>query len=165
MVRAAPCQSAPTRRCPARRENAHEPSSARGIARQLPPLAACLHHLQHRVHHPALFMLSRSASGVTPCPWFVQQRLQPHPLLIAQIARLHAPTLSTQALSAYSFQASFASFWTGSQEVREWPMVVGGGFEDDTAEILQTVEEVGRARNSTPVLGRIRRLTRTSRWP
>jgi hypothetical protein len=52
---------------------------------------------------------------VTPCPWFVQQRLQPHPLLVTQIARVHVPTLSTQALSAYSFQGSFASFWTGSK--------------------------------------------------
>ncbi len=86
----------------------------REIARQLPPLAACLHHIQHRVHHPALFMLARSTAGVTPCTWFVQQRLQPHPLLVGQIARVHAPTLSTQTLSAYSFQGSFASFWTGS---------------------------------------------------
>ncbi len=87
----------------------------REIARQLPPLAACLHHIQHRVHHPAPFMLARSAAGVTPCTWFVQQRLQPHPLLVGQIARVHAPTLSTQTLSAYSFQGSFASFWTGSK--------------------------------------------------
>ena len=89
----------------------------REIARQLPPLAACLHHIQHRVHHPALFMLARSTAGVTPCTWFVQQRLQPHPLLVGQIARVHAPTLSTQTLSAYSFQGSFASFWTGSYNI------------------------------------------------
>lgn len=60
-------------------------------------------------------MLSRPASSVTPSPGFVQQRLQPVPLLVGQIARVHAPTLSTQHLSAYSFQGSFASFWTDSK--------------------------------------------------
>jgi hypothetical protein len=75
-------------------------------------------------------MLSRPASSVTPSPGFVPQRLQPVPLLVGQIARVHAPTLSTQHLSAYSFQGSFASFWTDSQttrglEVKKLAVMVG----------------------------------------
>src|ERR1035438_7308564 len=56
----------------------------RKIARQLTPLTAGFHHVQQGIHYPALLMLPRPASRVTPTSRFVQQRTEPGPLLVRQ---------------------------------------------------------------------------------
>jgi hypothetical protein len=53
---------------------------------------------------------------VTLTSRFVQQRQQPGPLPIRQIARIHENTLPVADLSAYSFYGSLDSFWTDSKD-------------------------------------------------
>jgi len=68
--------------------------TARGeIDWHLPPLAAGLHDVQHRVHNPVQLILARPPSTMPIAPHPLQQRLQLQPLRVRQIARIHASKL------------------------------------------------------------------------
>ena len=62
----------------------------REVLRQLPPGAACPHHVEDRVHDPASWVLLPPAA-FRPHPCRRQQRLDQLPLFIRQIRRI-APT-------------------------------------------------------------------------
>jgi hypothetical protein len=82
----------------------------REIGRQLPPLAASLHDIQEGIRDAAKFILARTASGMAIPPRRLQQRLQPAPLCVRQITRIHALKLRNNLTSAYSFDGSSTSF-------------------------------------------------------
>lgn len=77
---------------------------------QLPPLTARFDDIQQRIHDPAQFIFTRTASGMAVAPRRLQPRLKLGPLRAGQIARTFTSKLCPATLLAYNFSGSFASF-------------------------------------------------------